>query len=252
MVFFVLLMLNLLAAAGLAGMLGSHRGKGEPERLTNQLRPDAIRLVAPDRLPPEAGGPEPESMPAADVPEEAAPPEPEPVAESARLPDESSPMPSATVPVPVPRACVRFVELTDQVSEALTAMAGGFDGPLEVADSAELRPSSYWVHVPPLENMSAAEGKVREIRGQGVRDLFILQEEGPFQFAISLGLFKTESSAKLHLRRLEARGVSGGVITARGKMIHRLEIRGPVDALATLASDSAASFEDLEREPCEP
>ncbi|MCB1896426.1 MAG: SPOR domain-containing protein [Zoogloeaceae bacterium] len=247
-VFFALLLLNLLALGGLAGWLGGSRSDGEPERLTNQLRPEAIELVALDRLPPEVPEPAPEPI----VPEPSEPPLPVP--EPAPPPELAAPPPAPEVAaaVPVPRACIRFIELTEALANELTTMTKAFDEPLDLADSAVLRPTSYWVHVPPLDSRRAADRKVQEIRSQGVRDLFILQEEGPFQFAISLGLFKTESSAQLHLRRLEARGVTGGTITARGNMIHRLEVRGPVDVLATLASDSAARFEGLEREPCEP
>ena len=247
-VFFALLLLNLLALGGLAGWLGGSRSGGEPERLTNQLRPEAIQLVALDRLPPEAPEPAPEPV----VPEPSEPPQPVPQPPELAAPPPEPPAPEAAAAVPVPRACIRFVELTEAMTDELTSMTKAFDEPLELADSAVLRPTSYWVHVPPLDGRREADRKVQEIRAQGVRDLFILQEEGPFQFAISLGLFKTESSAQLHLRRLEARGVTGGTITARGNMIHRLEVRGPVDVLATLASDSAARFEGLEREPCEP
>ncbi|MCB1917724.1 MAG: SPOR domain-containing protein [Rhodocyclaceae bacterium] len=245
-IFFVLLLLSLLAAAGLAGLLGGSDGRGEPERLTNQLRPDAIRLVALDQLPPEV----PVAEPAIEVePTEVSAPAPQPSPPIVAVPVEPAPDPVESVAVP--RACIRFIELTDELSEELAAMAQDLEASVTLADDATLRPTSYWVHVPPLAGRREAERKVQEIRSQGVRDLFILQEEGPFQYAISLGLFKTESSAKLHLRRLEARGVTGGTITARGNMVHRLEVRGPVDVLATLASDSAARFEDLEREPCE-
>jgi len=258
-VFFILLLLNLLAAAGLAGLLGSGHARGEPERLTNQLRPDAIQLLEAGEVPPAVLSAEKAAPPKAPAP---APPAAEPAAAEAPAveapPAPPPPPPPAAVAVAeppaavVPRACVRFVELTDAQAEALTELATSRPEPLQLAASAELRPSSWWVHVPPLEDRGAAERKVAEIRSHGVSDLFILQEEGPFQWAVSLGLFKTEASAKLHLSRLEAKGVRGGTITARGSMVHRIEMRGPADVLATLASDTDTQFEDLSRESCAP
>ncbi len=251
-VFFILLLLNLLAAAGLAGLLGAGHARGEPERLTNQLRPDAIQLLAAGEVPP--------AVLAADKPAPPkAPPMPPPAEPPAALPPppppEPEPQPAAVIEPPapvVPQACLRFVELSEAQAKALTEMAEALPDALQLAASAELRPSSWWVHVPPQGDRAAAERKVAEIRGHGVTDLFILQDEGVFQWAISLGLFKTEASAKLHLSRLEAKGVRGGTITARGSTVHRIEMRGPADVLATLASDTDTRFEDLSRESCEP
>lgn len=249
--FFILLLLNLLVLAGLAGLLGERAApRGEAERLTNQLRPDSIRLLSAEELAAARDLPAVEPPPAPPVVAEPVPEPPPPVAP----PEPPRPAPVAAVPdaPPVPRACVRFTALDDERHGALVAMAREASDALSLSDSTELVPSSWWVHVPPLGSRRDADRKVTEIRARGVNDLFILQEEGPFQYAISLGLFKTEASAQLHLQRLEAKGVTSGVITARGSVLHTLEMRGPADVLTTLASETAARFDKLERAPCSP
>ncbi|MCB1957997.1 MAG: SPOR domain-containing protein [Rhodocyclaceae bacterium] len=245
--FFVLLLLNGVVAAGLAGLLGTRDApRGESERLTNQLRPEAIRWLsaaelaaAPVRPRPPAETP---AVVAAAPVVEAPPPEPPPPPPPAAKPE----------PAPVPMACVRFVGLDDARTATLSGMARDASPDLAIDDRTELVPTSWWVHVPPEASRRDAERRVAQIRARGVNDLFILLDEGPFQYAISLGLFKTEASARIHLGRLEAKGVEGGIITARGNQIHTLELRGPADALATFASDSAADFPDLTREACAP
>lgn len=230
--FFALLVLNLLAGAGLLGWLGSRVPVGEPERLTNQLKPEAIRLLPPEALvAAPASAPEP-------LPE----PAPAPVA---------APEPIPAV-VTAPQACMRFTQLTDAHAQNIAALAQQLAGEVVVADEAELVPSSWWVHVPPLASRGEAEAKVAEIRALGVSDLFILQDEGPFQYAISLGLFKTEASANLHLSRLRAKGVRSGIITARGNKVHVVELRGPANVLSSFASDLEATLAGVERQGCEP
>ena len=249
-VFYILLLLNLLAIAGLFGLLGDSAPIGEPERLTNQLKPDEIRLLSADELaaalrPPEPPPPAPEPPPppvrapaavvaAAPEPEPAPPPEPEVISE------------------PVPQACLRFLRLSGDQANTLGVLAAKMPAELSLSDRIELEPTSWWVHIPPLPNRRAAERKVAEIRRLGVKDLFILQEPGPFQYSVSLGLFKNPASADLHLSRLRTKGVRTGIVTTRGRDVHFIEIRGPADALSTLASDAAERLEDVEREACEP
>ncbi|MCB1887783.1 MAG: SPOR domain-containing protein [Rhodocyclaceae bacterium] len=243
--FFVLLFLNGLVFAGLAGWLGApSQPRGEAERLTNQLRPETIHLLSAAEL---AAVPPPE--PVAEVQVDA---EPVPAEAAPEPPPDPPPAVALPEPAPVPMACVRFIGLDEERAGALTRMGQAASGDLVIDDRSDLVPTSWWVHVPPQASRRAAELRVTQIRARGIDDLFILQDEGPFQYAISLGLFKNEASAKVHLGRLEKRGVQGGVITPRGSQVHTVEMRGPADVLSSLASDSAVAFADLEREACAP
>ena len=91
-----------------------------------------------------------------------------------------------------------------------------------------------------------------ELRRLGVEDLFIVQDAGPNQFAISLGLFKNEQAAGRHLNLLREKGVRSAQIASRGANVLRVEVRGPSDSLATLASDLSERLRGANRLECAP
>lgn len=226
MLIVVLVVLNLLAAAGLLGWLGSAPRRGEADRLGEQLRPEAIRLAGEFIEPPSAA-------PAA-VPVQAPPP----VAAAA---------PAARPPEPP--ACARLEAVDDAAATEIGALAGQAGG-IELSDEVTRIPTSWWVHVPPLASRAAANARVAEIRERGVKELFVLLDEGPFQYSISLGLFKNAESAELHLSRMRARGVRDGVITVRGNDVHAIELRGAAPRLEPLLERLLARFEGIERREC--
>ena len=76
-------------------------------------------------------------------------------------------------------------------------------------------PNGWWVYVPPQGSRDAADGKVAELRALGVKDLYILQDDGPNQYAVSLGVFKTETSARQMLGRLQAQGSQRARVAAQ-------------------------------------
>ncbi|MCB5188166.1 SPOR domain-containing protein [Methylobacillus caricis] len=64
----------------------------------------------------------------------------------------------------------------------------------------------YWVYIPPLPSVQAAQDKVVELKALGVDVSFIIQE-APWKNAISLGVFKDERLATKLLEQLQQRGV---------------------------------------------
>lgn len=232
----LLLLLNALAFAAIKGWLGFVPPRGEPERISNQLHPDRFRFLGDSTVPgaPPAAKPSP---PVAAVAED----KPAPVVEPA-LPvpaEEPAPLPQPTV-VPAPEAaCFAWTGLnaTDAARLAAVLSTGGITPRQSTVDV----PTSWWVRIPPLENREAAERRARELRAQGVSDLFIVQEAGPNQFAISLGLFKTEAPSRQHLAQLAAKGVRGAGVSSRTTTEYRIEATANAAALAaTLAGDALA------------
>ena len=108
------------------------------------------------------------------------------------------------------------------------------------------------MHVPPLGSKEAAERKAAEIRKLGVDDLFIVQDPGPAQFAISLGLYRNETQANRLLESLREKGVRSAQVAGRGAAALRVELRGPSDSLATLASDLSERLRGANRLECSP
>src|SRR5689334_5163134 len=55
--------------------------------------------------------------------------------------------------------------------------------------------NTYWVSLPAFPNRAAADRRAAELRTQGVSDLSVV-DNGRGQFAVSLGVFRTEQSAR--------------------------------------------------------
>ncbi|NMG73574.1 SPOR domain-containing protein [Aromatoleum diolicum] len=222
--FVVLVLLNLLALASARGWLGTSTPQGEPERLSNQLNPGRIVLRPTDPVAAgtsQANSPLPaEAIPAADERAQAEADRPETPASTALAPAD---------------ACVNYAGLTEAQAENLmqTAFAGRTD--LRFERKTTSTPSAWWVRIPPSGGKEAAERRVAELRALGINDLFIVQDAGPNQFAVSLGLFKTEAKAQQHLATLQKRRVQTAGIAARSAVVHRIEVSGPATSLETIS-----------------
>jgi hypothetical protein len=101
---------------------------------------------------------------------------------------------------------------------------------------------SYWVHIPPLKSRADAERKSNEVRGLGITDFFVVQEAGPAQFAISLGVFKTEEAANNHLAQLRSKGVRSAIVAPYGVTVTTFVIREPGDAVTMKLAEMKAEF----------
>lgn len=265
--FLALLALNLVVfAGGQMGWLGSSGPRGEPERLTNQMRPDAITLgkplpppdpaaiAPPPPLPEAAVAPPP--VPAIDVPaateaasvarielpvsppaELASPPQVTPaVAEETAVAAESPVAAAPPAPAPEPRQCVAYVvQGQGPVTEA-EHLARTLNGDLRSARRTLEEATNWRVRIPPARNVEVAEQRLRDLRTRGVTDLFLVRAEGPDRWSISLGLFSTEAAASQRLAALKALGVTNAEIQPGSPGRYRIEFRGPAGAVERLAT----------------
>lgn len=101
---------------------------------------------------------------------------------------------------------------------------------------------SYWVHIPPMKSRADAEKKANEVRGLGVTDFYIVQEPGPAQFALSLGVFKTEEAANNHLAQMRPKGVRSAIVVPFGVAATTFVIREPGDAVTMKLAEMKAEF----------
>jgi hypothetical protein len=67
--------------------------------------------------------------------------------------------------------------------------------------------SSHMVLIPSQGSKEGADRKVAELRRLGLSDLYVIQDDSPLRWAISLGIFKSEEAARAHLATLGQRGV---------------------------------------------
>ena len=81
--------------------------------------------------------------------------------------------------------------------------------------------AGFWVFFPPQGNRANAEKKVDEIKRRGVTDYFVIQEAGATQWAISLGVFKTEEAANNYLTELTFKEVRTARVAARSTAVSK-------------------------------
>lgn len=219
--FFGLLLINvLLFALGLAGVGSGQRG--DTSRLANQLSPERIRIVAPASQPAPAA---PAAVPAAS----GAPAEPQASA----------------------LACHRWEGLSAEQAQRIAELAAGADLKADIVAQPVGEPTSFWVHLPPAADRDILQKRVAELKQAGVSDYFVVQEKGPQQLAVSLGLFKTRGPANDLLERLRGKGIADARIEERGAITKtKLDLRGAAPALAAAVQKIATDLPEAKGGDC--
>lgn len=101
---------------------------------------------------------------------------------------------------------------------------------------------SYWVYIPPLKTRADADKKAGELKARGITDFSVVQDNDPWQFTISLGIFKTEEAANNFLAQLRQKAVRSAVAGPRGAKSSTFVIRDPGDAAAAKIAALKADF----------
>jgi hypothetical protein len=92
----------------------------------------------------------------------------------------------------------------------------------------------YWVYMPPLKNKAEVDAKIAQLKELGVNDFFVIQDEGRWHNAISLGLFKTREAAQKFLQSVVGKGVKAAKVGARaGKLASTIFVLKDPDAAVT-------------------
>ncbi len=146
--------------------------------------------------------------------------------------------------------CVAYADLAESERDEIVAIAESVNPIPRITTEMIEPPASWWVRIPPTGSRNAAEERARQLRAQDITDLFIVREQGPNQYAISLGLFRTEASARQHLADLQARQVRGAEIAARNPASFALEITGTTGAIGRLNARLAQSGTNLQAGTC--
>ena len=192
--------------------------QSDPRPLARQIAPEKLRILPPEPL---------KASPQA---------APKPVAEAG-----------------TPRiACMEwgglFAADTERAGEALTGLSlGNRLSQRQVDDNAR-----WWVFIGPRGTRQDAQKKAAELKGLGVDDYFILQDESPMRFALSLGVFKTEAAAANRLEALRAKGVKTAQLGARETQVQKtfFQVRSVEDALAAKLREIAQGFAGTEVREC--
>lgn len=224
-VFWSLLLLNAALFAYAQGFLGSSKGSDEERaRIKPQLEASRLTLLTNEQA--DAA----KAAPAAD-----------PAGAPAAAAVEAS---AAAAPAPArPLACIDVGTFSAGEAKRFEARLASLElGERQSRQAVQAQDvTSYLVNIPPQGSKEAAERKAGELRGLGVTNFFIMQGESPMKWAISLGVFKTESGAQTLLAQLNKQGVHSARITPRGPSVPRYSYRfRDIEAAARARIESVA------------
>lgn len=228
--FWTLLLANAVLAAYQFGHFDDMVSNGrEPARMTKQFNIEHLQLVAtPDTKPASPNSEEKETAVSAAQTEPA--PEQEPVVV----------------------ACTEVGNFSVEDARRFTTVIGAVVPDDRVTQRALREITSHIVYLPPQGDREGAEKRANELRGLGITDFFIIQDNSSLRWGVSLGVFKQESAARLHLQRLSQKGVRGARVgqrtTASGLTVFQLR---DLDASSRLALEKIkANFPRQEIRQC--
>jgi hypothetical protein len=152
-------------------------------------------------------------------------------------------IPPITVPPPVKLSCMEWGEFAGMdLGKAEKSLAE-----LNLGDKLKHRTiealSGYWVYIPPMKNQAQIKKKVEQLKKFEVEEYFVMKEAGPWKNSISLGLFKTEDSAKKYLTLLREKGVRSAKIGPRAN-----KLKFTVFELSRLDSVTASKISNLRKD----
>jgi hypothetical protein len=193
-----------------------------PAPLSRQIAPDKVKVVAPANLPPPAA--------AVTKPPAAAP--------SAAATSTSSCLEWGSFSVAdAPRA-----------EQALEPLGLG----TRLAQRRSEEPAAWWVFIPPQANRQLALRKAAELKQLGVADYFVVQEEGAYRWALSLGVFRSEEAAQARLSALRDQGVRSARVGARETVVPKvwLQVSGVDAPLQARLKEIARQVDGSELKDC--
>ncbi|MCK9507274.1 MAG: SPOR domain-containing protein [Pigmentiphaga sp.] len=162
------------------------------------------------------------SLPPAVAPEALAAPTPPP-ASAAVLPS-PAPVPAAQRTAAVETVCREWGSFTEAESKRARQWVQKNSPGVSVQSVTEAGPASWMVLVPPAASLATAQKTAAALGKQGIKDLFVIQEAGPNQYAISLGVFSQEKSARSLAQSLQGKaGRSLQVVPRPGPVRHWLK-----------------------------
>jgi len=187
--FWCLLAINVALFALGRGYLGSAAGDArEPGRLKNQLDADKISLISAARA----------NAAAADNASASA----------------NTNVNAAAAPV---LACTEIGNFppsdASRFETAVAALALGDRQSRHNVQGQDI--SSYIVYIPPQGSKEGADKKTVELKQLGVTNYFVMSDNSPLRWAISLGVFKTEPAAQTLLAALLKQGVHSARVGPR-------------------------------------
>lgn len=189
----------------------------EPGRLAGQIQPDSIKLLTPQQ--------------AAALGLDRSPIAAQAQAQAQAQGTASASPPGASSPLSRSQAAAPAQGATQTSTQAAVQSSSPADvctqwGPFSDADRAKAQADlealklgrqlsqhqvtvidAWWVSLGPMPTRAAADRRVAELRALSIDDLSVV-DSGNGQFAVSLGIFRTQNAATARVQALAARGIT--------------------------------------------
>lgn len=80
----------------------------------------------------------------------------------------------------------------------------------------------FWVYVPPLKTKAEIDKRLAALKARGLQDVHVVQDAGPRNNAISLGIFRTEEAARVRLEAVKAAGIADATVERREQLLKQV------------------------------
>ena len=201
--------------------------------MTRQMEPGRLRIVSPPpRTPAASSAAAPAAAPGAATTPGVTPP----------------------TPRPEPIACLEWGSFTLADAPAAAKVIGSLGLGDRLSERRTEETASWWVFIPPQsEGRAGAVRKARELRALGVKDYFVVQDEGPNRWAVSLGVFRTEAAARARLETLQTMKVRSAEVGPRETRVPKiwLQMRDVDRALRPQLETTVSRIPGTELRDCE-
>ena len=153
---------------------------------------------------------------------------------------------------PAQPACIEWGTFTlaaaPRAEQALEPLALG----PRLATRRSEETAHWWVFIPPRDGKAGAQKTANDLKGFGLDDYHVMQEEGKMRWAVSLGVFSTEAAAKGRLDAVREKGVRSAQTGPRETVVTKvsLQVREPDAATRTKLAEIAQQFPGSEVREC--
>jgi hypothetical protein len=212
-VFLLLVLANLALYAW--WRYGAPAGAADPAPRARQIEPHKLKVIAPADLPPVSAVKKPP-------------------------------------PAPPAAACMEWgsfaVADAPRAERALEPLALG----TRLAQRRTVEVASWWVYMPPQGSRQAALRKAAELKDLGIEEYFIVQDDGEYRWALSLGVFRTEEAAQTRLAALRTQGVRTARVGPRETVVPKvwLQVKSVDAPLQARLKEIARQVEGSELRDC--
>lgn len=160
--------------------------------------------------------------------------------------------PVAARPAPVALKCIEWGGFTlADAPQAQAALEPLQLGP-RLAQRRTEESAGWWVFIPPQGSRPAAQKKAAELKALAVDDYFVVQDDGPYRWALSLGVFRSEEAAQARLTALRAQGVRSAQVGPRETPVSKvwLQVKAVDAGLYARLKEVARGMEGSELREC--